>query len=139
MVRYAIPGIIPPGLLEPRWNLKKDKSGCLGLLLQGKFSGLPQLDEIIGLLPDTMAVEMQGLIAPLDQSHFSLIINKLWMVKIPMPSSLIPAILTAFGREGRKALPRNALLIPKPDGIESAFVQGDSLFLSANPEEKRIC
>jgi len=31
-------------------------------------------------------------------------------------------------------LPRNALLIPKPDGIESAFVQGDSLFLSANPE-----
>jgi hypothetical protein len=109
-----------------------------GLVVAREFPGLPKLDEIIGLLPDTMAVEMQGVIASLDQGHFSLIISKLWMVKIPMPSSLIPAILRAFGREGRKALPRNALLIPKPDGIESAFVRGDSLFLSANSEREEL-
>ena len=138
VVRYAIPGIIPPGLLEPWVKFEEGQVRLSGLVVAREFPGLPELDEIIGLLPDTMAVEMQGLIAPLDQSHFSLIINKLWMVKIPMPSSLIPAILTAFGREGRKALPRNALLIPKPDGIESAFVQGDSLFLSANPTRKEF-
>ena len=134
VVRYAIPGIVPPGLLEPRVGFEEGQVRLSGLVIAGEFPGLPKLDEIIGLLPDTMTVEMQGVIASLDQSYFSLIINKLWMVKIPMPSSLIPAILTAFGREGGKPLPRNALLIPKPDGIESAIVQGDSLFLSANPE-----
>ena len=133
VVRYAIPGMIPPGLLKPRVDFEEGQVRLSGLVVAREFPGLPKLDEIIGLLPDTMAVEMQGVIASLDQSYFSLIINKLWMVKIPMPSSLIPAILIAFGREGRKALPRNALLIPKPDGIGSAFVQGDSLLLSANP------
>ena len=136
VVRYAIPGIIPPGLLEPRVDFEEGQVRLSVRVVAREFPGLPKLDEIIGLLPDTMAVEMQGVMALLDQSHFSLIVNKLWMFKTPMPSSLIPAILTAFGREGRKALPRNALLIPKPDGIELAFVQGDSLFLLANPERE---
>ena len=138
VVRYAIPGVMPPGLLEPRVEFEEGQVRLFVLAVAREFPGLPKLDEIIGLLPDTMAIEMQGVIALLDQSHFSLIVNKLWMFKTPMPSSLIPAILTAFGREGRKALPRNALLIPKPDGIEVAFVQGDSLFLSANPEREEF-
>ena len=136
VVRYAVPGIIPPGLLEPRVEFEEERVGLSALVVAEEFPGLPKLDEIIGLLPDTIAVEMQGMIAPLDQGHFSLIINRLWMGKIPIPPSLIPAILTAFGREGRRALPRNALLIPKPDGIESVFVRADSLFLLANPERE---
>ena len=136
VVRYAVPGIIPLGLLEPRVEFEEEQVRLSAFVIAEKFPGLPKLDEIIGLLPDTIAVEMQGMIAPLDQGHFSLIINRLWMAKIPIPSSLIPAILTAFGREGRRALPRNALLIPKPDGIESAFVRADSLFLLANTERE---
>ncbi len=136
VVRYAVPGIIPLGLLEPRVEFEEEQIRLSALVIAEKFPGLPKLDEIIGLLPDTIAVEMEGMIAPLDQGHFALIINGLWMAKIPIPSSLIPAILTAFGREGRRALPRNALLIPKPDGIESAFVRADSLFLLANPERE---
>jgi len=136
VVRYAIPGIVPLGLLEPRVEFEEEKVRLFAFLVAEKFPGLPKLDEIIGLLPDTITVEMQGMIAPLDQGHFSLIINRLWMAKIPIPSSLIPVILTTFGREGRRALPRNALLIPKPDGIESVFVRTDSLFLLANPERE---
>ena len=136
VVRYAVPGIIPLGLLEPRVEFEEEQVRLSAFVIAEKFPGLLKLDEIIGLLPDTIAVEMQGMIAPLDQGHFSLIINRLWMAKIPIPSSLIPAILTAFGREGRRALPRNALLIPKPDGIESAFVRADSLFLLANTERE---
>ena len=136
VVRYAVPGIIPLGLLEPRVEFEEERVRLSAFVIAEKFPGLPKLDEIIGLLPDTIAVEMQGMIAPLDQGHFSLIINRLWIAKIPIPSSLIPAILTAFGREGRRALPRNALLIPKPDGIESAFVRADSLFLLVNPERE---
>ena len=137
VVRYAVPGIIPLGLLEPMVEFEEEQVRLSAFVIAEKFPGLPKLDEIIGLLPDTIAVEIQGMIAPLDQGHFSLIVSRLWIAKIPIPSSLIPAILTALGREERRTLPRNALLIPKPDGIESAFVRADSLFLLANPERKK--
>jgi len=136
IARYAVPGIIPPGLLELRVEFEEELVRLSALVVAEEFPELPKLDEIIGLLPDTMAVAMQGIIAPLDQGHFTLIVNRLWMAKIPIPASLIPPILTAFGREGRRALPRNALLIPKPDVIESVFIRSDSLFLFASPERE---
>ena len=136
IARYAVPGIIPPGLLELRVEFEEELVRLSALVVAEEFPGLPKLDEIIGLLPDTISVEMQGIIAPLDQGHFALIVNRLWMAKIPIPASLIPPILTAFGREGRRALPRNALLIPKPDVIESVFIRSDSLFLFASPERE---
>ena len=136
IARYAVPGIIPPGLLELRVEFEEELVRLSALVVVEEFPGLPKLDEIIGLLPDTMAVEMQGIITPLDQGHFALIVNGLWMAQIPIPSSLIPPVLTTFGREGRRALPRNALLIPKPGVIESVFVRSDSLFLFSSPERE---
>ena len=136
IARYAMPGIIPPGLLELRVEFEEELVRLSALVVAEEFPKLPKLDEIVGLLPDTMAVEMQGIIAPLDQGHLALIVNRLWVAKIPIPASLIPPILTAFGREGRRALPRNALLIPKPDVIESVFIRSDSLFLFASPERE---
>ena len=136
IARYAVPGIIPLGLLELRVEFEEELVRLSALVVAEEFPGLPKLDEIIGLLPDTISVEMQGIIAPLDQGHLALIVNRLWMAKIPIPASLIPPILTAFGREGRRALPRNALLIPKPDIIESVFIRSDSLFLLASPERE---
>jgi len=134
VARYAVPGIIPPGLLEPMVELQGERVGLSALVLLDAFPGLPRLDEIVGFLPDTITVEMQGVLVPLDDDHLSLIIDRLWMAKIPIPSSLIPAILTGFGREGPRALPRDALLVPKPDGIESVFIRADSLILLVDSE-----
>ena len=77
VARYAVPGIIPPGLLEPMVELQGERVGLSALVLLDAFPGLPRLDEIVGFLPDTITVEMQGVLVPLDDDHLSLIIDRL--------------------------------------------------------------
>ena len=136
VARYAVPGIIPSGIIEPTVQFEEGRLRLSALMVIDQFPGLPSIDEIAGLLPDTITIEMQGSIVPLDRDHVSLIVEKLWMSKIPIPSGLIPSILTGLGRQGARSLPRDALLIPKPPGIESVLVSGDSLILLADPQTK---
>ena len=136
VARYAVPGIIPSGIIEPTVELEEGQLRLSALAVIDQFPGLPSIDEIVGLLPDTITIEMQGSIVPLNRDHVSLIVEKLWMAKIPIPSRLIPSILTGLGRRGARSLPRDALLIPKPPGIQSVLVSGGSLILLANPQTK---
>ena len=43
---------------------------------------------------------------------------------------MIPRILTAMGRTGEPGLPPEALLVPLPSGLASAYILTDSLILS---------
>ena len=136
VARYAVPGIIPSGILEPTVELEEGRARLSALVVIDRFPGLPPIDEVVGHLPDTITIEMWGSIVPLDRDHVSLVVEKLWMARIPIPSGLIPSILMGLGRQGARGLPRDGLLIPKPPGIESIFVSGGSLILLADSQIK---
>ena len=135
IVRYALPGIIPPGVSDPTVELDDGKVHVSARVAVEAFPRLPRLDQILGLLPDTILIEMRGSLIPVDQGVLALQIDRVQAAKIPIPSRLVADLLDGLGRQGPASLPPDALMVPMPDGLESIFVQRDSLVMLAKPEE----
>jgi hypothetical protein len=95
------------------------------------FPGLPSLEGVLGLLPDTVSISIEGAISPLDDGSFALVVHGVYaaFIPVPLPDGMTPRILTALGRRGREGLAVDALSFPLPDGVESAHVLRDRLIL----------
>lgn len=131
VVRFSLPGIVPPGVADPAVELTDGRVRLSARVAVAAFPRMPRLDDIIGVLPDTVTVEMTGSLVPLDQEHLALLVDHIEASGIPLPRRLIPEVLRGFGRDASRALPDDALAVPKPDGVQSVFVQRDSLVLIA--------
>ena len=131
VIRYALPGIIPPGVTEPTVELVDGRVHLTARVAVDAFPRLPRLDEIVGLLPDTVLIALDGTLVALDQAFLSLMVDRVEVARIPLPRRMVGEVLAGFGREARSSLPKDALAVPVPDGVGSVYVQGDSLVLVA--------
>jgi hypothetical protein len=131
VIRYALPGIIPLGVTDPTVELADGRVRLTARVAVRAFPRFPRLEEIMGLLPDTVLIAMDGTLVALDQSFMSLMVDRVEAGRIPLPRRLVSDILTGLGREGPESLPEDALAVPVPDGVGAVYVQGDSLVLIA--------
>ncbi len=131
VVRYALPGLVPPGVDEPTVTLYDGRVRLSARVATGAFPRLPKLDDVVGILPDTLDVVMEGSLVPLDQEHLALLVDHVEASRIPLPRRMITQILAGFGRERSASLPDDALAVPMPNGLRSVYVQRDSLVLIA--------
>ncbi len=130
VIRYSVPGIIPAGIGEPRIAIKDGVITLLARVAIAAFPQMPDLNAILGFLPDTLEVSFDGALAPLDDERWdALVIHRVQAGFIPLPDRMIPEILEALGREYVGGLPDDAIAIPLPDGLESAYILRDSLVL----------
>ena len=132
VLRYAVTGMIPETVTEPSVALKDG-----GLILSGKvpleaFEGLADLGQVLGFLPDTLMLELQGSLTPLDDQRAALVVHKVVAARIPLPDQMIASVLEALGREAEEGLSLDALAVPLPSGLESAYILRDSLILVAD-------
>jgi hypothetical protein len=131
VMRYALPGIVPPGVDRPTVTLSDGRVGLRARVARAAFPRLPRLDDVLGILPDTVEVQIEGSLVPLDREHLALLVDHIEAARIPLPRRMIPQVLAGFGRDGSSALPEDALAVPLPDGLHSVYVQRDSLVLIA--------
>jgi hypothetical protein len=129
VIRYALPGIIPPGVELPMVELEDGKVFLSARVARAAFPDLSALGEIAGLLPDTVDIRMRGALVPFSAGVSALHVERVEAERIPLPARVIPAILAALGRKGRDGLPAEAMAIPLPSGLDRAFVEGDRLIL----------
>lgn len=131
LVRFAVPGLVPPGVSEPQVRLADGRVHLEARVEVAAFPRLPKLDEVVGILPDTVTVALRGTLVPHDQRNLALMVDRVSAAGIPVPSRMVGEVLEGFGRGGRAGLPPDALPVPLPDGVGSARVLGDSLVLLA--------
>ena len=129
VVRYAILGILPPGVSEPEVTLEGGSLTLAARVAIEAFPDLPALDQVVGMLPDTVPVRMEGELAPFGKESVTFTVGHIEAGRIPLPGRLIPRVLSALGRRQRDGLPRDALHLPLPSGLSSVYVSGDSLVL----------
>jgi hypothetical protein len=130
VLRYSVPGLILAGIVEPRIEMADGVITLRARVAVETFPEMPDLDAVLGFLPDTLAVSFAGALAPLDDERWdALVIHDIRAGIIPLPDRMIPEILQAMGREYVGGLADDALAIPLPDGIESAYIVQDSLVL----------
>lgn len=133
VVRYALPGILPPGVSEPTVELVDGRLVLSAHVATAAFPDLPALDPVIGMLPDTVSVRMDGELAPFGRRSLAFHVDAIEASRIPLPARLVPEVLAGLGRTHRDGLPPDALHVPLPAGLESVFVLRDSLVLVSEP------
>lgn len=134
VVRYSLPGLLPPGVSEPEVRLREGKVHLSARVAVASFPSLPSLDQVVGFLPDTLLMEMRGSLVPLDQNNLALVVDRVQAGRIPVPSRMVGDVLDGLrGERDVAGLPEDALPVPLPDGLDSVFVQRDSLVLVSEP------
>jgi len=63
-------------------------------------------------------------------------VDRVQAAKIPIPTRMVADVLDGLGRQGPASLPEDALMVPMPDGLESIFVQRDSLVMLAKTDDE---
>jgi hypothetical protein len=129
VIRYSLPGIIPPGVQDPKVELAGGKVTLSARVAIAAFPDLPAMDEIAGLLPDTVDIRLRGALVPFGPAMSAFYVERVDAERIPLPSRIIPGILNALGRRAAEGLPPEAMAIPLPAGLDRAFVEGDRLIL----------
>ncbi len=131
VLRYSAPGTLPAGVSVPDVEFHDGVVEMSARVAVEAFPGLPTLDGILGLLPDTVSISIEGAIAPLDDEYIALIVHAVHaaFIPVPLPDGMTPRILTALGRRGRVGLAVDAMAFPLPSGVQSAHVVRDHLVL----------
>lgn len=132
VLRFALPGLLPPGVSEPSVDLEEGRVRVSARVAVAQVPRLPDLDEVVGLLPDTVTLAMRGSLTPLDGKGAALVVEEITAARIPLPRRMIPDILNALGRTDRPGLPPDAMAVPLPEGLRSAYILRDSLILVAD-------
>lgn len=130
VLRYSVPGLIPDGASDPVIRLERGSVRLQADVAISAFPDLPDLGPVLGILPDTLSVEVEATLIPFQDEQVALMVQGLEAGRIPLPGRLIPEILNAMGRVAHPGLPPEALLVPLPPGLGSAYLLDDSLILS---------
>ena len=130
VLRHSVPGLLPTGVSDPEVTLEDGRVHLQARVTLGSFPDLPDLGPILGMLPDTLDVALQAALMPFGDGTAALLVHHLEASRIPLPRRFIPDILTAMGRTNQPGLPPEALLVPLPSGLGSAYILTDSLILS---------
>ena len=130
VLRYSVPRLMPDGVLDPEVILEDGRVYLRAKVALRLFPDLPDLGPIIGILPDTLDVALQASLMPFGNGMATLLVHRVEASRIPLPRRMVPGILTAMGRKGRPGLPPEALLVPLPSGLGSAYILTDSLILT---------
>ncbi len=133
VIRYAVPGLIPEGIEDPEVTLEAGRVHLKARVALSAFPELPDLGPVLGILPDTLNVTLQASLMPYEDMELALLVHRIEASRIPIPRRLIPDILGAMGRVNKPGLPPEAITVPLPSGLESAYVLTDSLILSTEP------
>lgn len=131
LIRHAFPGIVPSGVTDPVVEMRDGRLILSARVAVSAFPQLPSLEEVVGLLPDTVPIRMDGSLGGQGASTATLYVDDVQAARVPLPDRFIPRILEALGRQDREGLPSNAMLVPLPQGLRTAFVRQDSLVLVA--------
>lgn len=127
--RFA--AVLPRWVDSARIQLDGEKVRLSGRVPVDRIPQMRSMGEVAGLLPDTTEVAVKGQVIPLGRGRVALAVDQVTAAHVPLPRRLVPQIMAGLkqGRPAEASVPADALLLPLPRNIASAYVRNDSLIL----------
>jgi hypothetical protein len=131
LLAYRFPGVLPGFLDQPRVELTDDRMRLRARVPVDKLPNVEGLGEAAAFLPDTTELTVTGRLLPLDTGRIAFAVSDVSAQRFPLPRRLVPAALERLGRRDEPGLPPEAMALPLPAGISTAYIRRDSLVLLA--------
>lgn len=131
VLKYALAGWIPEQVSAPSVILADGRLTLSGKVPLNALESLGEFGPAAGFLPDTLLLELEASLVPLDDRRAALVIHKVVASYIPLPDRFIAGVLRSLGRQPEEGLASDALAVRLPIGLESAYILRDSLVLVA--------
>ncbi len=128
---FERPDLVPEGVIGPELRLQEDRVFANAELVKAAFPQIATIPFAGSLLPDTVSIEVEGSLIPLDAGSGALVVHSVQLGPITLPEALIPEVLNSLGRQNYPNLPGEGMQVPYPIGVSNAFILGDSLVLVA--------
>ena len=129
LLRYAIPGMLPGGVVEPEVSFDEDQVRIRASVLPAHVPDVPELGGFLAMLPDTVAVFVSGALTPFSEGGSMYMVDEIEIQGVPIPTGVFPSILGAAGRSPVPGLPASAILVPSLGGIRVAYIEDGKLVL----------
>jgi hypothetical protein len=137
LLRYRYRGIFPAFLDSPSVELEGDQIRLRARVPVDKLPSVDGLGDVAAFLPDTTELRLDGKLLPLDTGRIAFAVDEVSASRVPLPRRIVRGALARLGRVDETDLPRDAVAVPLPPGVSTAYVRGDSLFLFARPRTAR--
>jgi hypothetical protein len=137
LLQYRYQGLLPAFLDSPTVELHDDQIRLRGRVPLDKLPNVDGLGDVVGILPDTTELRLDGKLLPLDSGRVAFGIDEASASHVPLPRRLVLRALQHIGRVDEAGLPEDAVAVPLPPGVAAAYVRGDSLFLLARQRDVR--
>jgi len=131
LLYHLAPTALPAGVHHPTVRME---AGSLYIGARVEVARIPAAGEwstALGVLPDTLPVELRGIIVPFEQGlpGAALRLEGVEVAGVPLPRRLYAPLLDAAGRVPREGLPSDALELPLPPGVGRAYIPDTLLVL----------
>lgn len=120
---------LPTGVSEPRVLLEEQEATVSALLDLNRIPTFPDLGEFLTFLPDTVDVSVSGALIPFEGPGAALMVNRINAAGVRLPRRVIAPLLESLGRNDSPGLPAEAIQVPLPEGVRSAYVEEGRLVL----------
>jgi len=131
ILRFALPTLVPSGVSDPTVRFTGGQIQTSARVSGAALGQVPELISRLGVVDDTVGIEMDGTLVPYGDGAVSMVVQRLHIGGVPVIGPLIPRTLDALGRTRRADLPDDAILAPLPAGLSAAWIRGDTLVLVA--------
>ena len=133
LLRHAVPGMLPPGIVEPRVRLQSGRVVVDARLASADFTARAPLTGALGVLPDTLQVRLEGRLVD-TRERLTFVVEEARASGMPLPASAVAAVAEALARRSAARVPADdpgapALSLEWPAGVAFARVDGDRLVL----------
>lgn len=127
LFRYR--GVLPGFMDSTQIDLVQDQLQLRARVPVDKLPTVEGLAEAAAFLPDTAELTVTGRLLPLESGRVAFAVDQVSAARFPLPSRLVPGALSRLGRVDEPGLPPDAMALPLPSGVTSAYIRRDSLVL----------
>ncbi|CAN5599383.1 hypothetical protein BH23GEM10_BH23GEM10_13590 [soil metagenome] len=122
-------GVLPAFMDSTQIEMVRDQLRLRARVPVDKLPRVDGLAEAAAFLPDTAELTVTGRLLPLEGGRVAFAVDQVSAARFPLPSRLVPGALSRLGRVDEPGLPPDAMALPLPSGVTSAYIRRDSLVL----------
>ena len=131
LVDHEYRAMIPAFLASPRVRVDDNTVRLSGRVSTAFIEEYVDLGDAAAFLPDTADVAVRGHLIPAESGRVGLSVEQVSAARIPLPDALVGRLLRSAGAGSDAALGDDVIPISLPEPLESAYVHGDSVVLTA--------